>query len=249
MLVATVTVVSTVAVAGCGSAVDISGGRAASLTAATFVSQVRAATPLPSSVHLQGTLTGTGQQVVVTADVAADGTAFEDVSAALSIQVGATGAVEIRVVGGAFYLDTSSLGMGFPSTKPWLKIDPSDTGNPMGQGFGQVFEQFNLAQVAEAFSAATAVESLGSAEVDGVATTHYRVRVDTHKLLTILAVDPSLIPSDTPRLGTLDVWVDGKYRPVRVQSSSNAFAADLHFSRWGEPVTVTAPPAGQVASF
>ena len=106
---------------------------------------------------------------------------------------------------------------------------------------------------------AVRVEDLGSAVVDGVPSTGYRVISGP-----ICASSRSGPPSDTT--GPTDLWVDGGGRLVQVRSTSSvsvgaapagtpsaaepprsewgtATTTDIiRFSGYGEPVTITAPP-------
>ena len=74
--------------------------------------------------------------------------------------------------------------------------------------------------------------------------------VDTSKLGSRLGLDPSLLGgAQLPKTISYDIWLDGDARPVKLAMSSSEYSLDLHFSKWGEPVHVTAPPASQVGSF
>jgi hypothetical protein len=52
-----------------------------------------------------------------------------------------------------------------------------------------------------------------------------------------------------PKVITYDVWVDAGSRPVKIASGLQGISIEMHFSRWGEPVHVVAPPASQVGTF
>jgi hypothetical protein len=47
----------------------------------------------------------------------------------------------------------------------------------------------------------------------------------------------------------LDVWIDARGLLVELKAGDPNNSADLHFSAWGTPVSITAPPANEVMAF
>ena len=115
----------------------------------------------------------------------------------------------------------------------------------------QVTDAMGPGQLSDMLKGLSTVTTVGSETVDGVATTHYKVSVDTSKLGSRLGarLDPSrLAGSRLPKTVTYDVWLDAGSRPVKLTWRTRTFSLELHFSKWGEPVHVVAPPASQVGS-
>lgn len=250
-LVGAIAVVSTLAVAGCGSAADISGAQGVALNRSGFAASVSHATQQMRSVHMSGSFTVQGQRISVTADSSFGDHTLTGASGVFRVSVPSMGTLQARLVGGVVYLNGAELGLGQVGGKPWVKVDLTDASNPIGAMFAKITENLGPGQLLATLKNLSTLRSLGAETVDGVAATHYRVTVDTTKLGSALGLDPSQLRGDVslPRTLSYDVWVDAGSRPVRVSMAMSSFAMELHFSRWGEPVHVVAPPASQVSSF
>jgi hypothetical protein len=81
---------------------------------------------------------------------------------------------------------------------------------------------------------------------------HYTVTINTARAL---AANPAFKGQDLSKLGmpkTLhtDVWLDSDNRPVKMTVViGTLLSLEVHVSKYGEPVAVHAPPAGQVGTF
>lgn len=249
-LVGAVAVVSTLAVAGCGSAVDISGSQGADLNRSSFGTSISDATKNVQSVHVDGTFTAQGQTFTVTADQSFGDRTLTGARGVIHVSMPGMGTLEARLVDGVIYLNAGQLGLGQVGGKPWVKVDLTDTSNPVGQMLAQIADNFGPGQLIETLKSVSTLHSVGAETVDGVATTHYKVTVDTSKLGSALGLDPSQLGgADVPKTIEYDVWLDSGSRPVKVEMATSMFGIALHFSKWGEPVHVVAPPASQVGSF
>lgn len=249
-LAGAVAVISALAVTGCGSAADISGAQGANLNRSGFAASVSAATSQMSSVHMTGSFTVHGQRITVVADEAFGNHTPTGVTGDLRVSVPTMGTLQARLVGGVVYVNGAQLGLGQPGGKPWVKIDLTDPSNPIGAMFSKVTGTLGPAQLVETLKGLSTLHSLGSEAVDGVATTRYRVTVDTSKLSSTLGLDPAQLgAASVPRSITYDVWLDAGSRPVKVSVDLSALSMELHFSKWGEPVHVVAPPASHVSAF
>ena len=243
--VGTVAVLAALALGGCGSATDLSGGQGATLTKQDFAASLSAATKDARSVHMTGSFAVQGQRVTMSADESMGGASLGDVAAAMTMDVAGMGSVEMRIVSGAVYIDTSKLSLPTGSDKPWLKVDLTDPKNPLGATFGQL-AAMNPAELSKAFESITTLTPRGTETVDGTPTTHYTVSVDTAKASSLFGVPAGASGPSLPKSISYDVWVDGDNRPVQITLHNPAVTVDLHFSNWGEPVRVTAPPASEV---
>jgi hypothetical protein len=140
-----------------------------------------------------------------------------------------------------------------PGDKPWLLIS-STSSNPavrqLAASLESITQSSDLDQYA-AFAEAATVEVVGAGEVDGVAKTHY-----------VLTVDVLQLPNDTPGRQDLlsagvvrvpvELWVDADGRPVKASQELTVQGQDVTtvvtLGDFDEPVTITAPPADQVAT-
>jgi hypothetical protein len=131
--------------------------------------------------------------------------------------------------------------------KPWLKVNAGAT-NPLSK----VFNSINPANYLAYLNGITTYRNRGLETVNGVRTRHYTVTVDTAKML---AGNPALSGQSLSSLGlpkalTSDVYVDSANRPVKLSVGLGSVASiEAHFSKYGQPVQISAPPANQVSEF
>ncbi len=154
-------------------------------------------------------------------------------------QMGA-GTMEMRFVDGIVY-------MTMPQVTPrgkFLKIDPNDKSNPMSKNFGSLTEQMDPLNSIKGMRAGVQdVEFVGAEEVAGDPVDHYRVTVDTAKMME--ATGQKTVPG-MPETLTYDMWLDDKDLLRRMQFDLSGVKMDMLMSRWGEPVEVQAPPADAI---
>ncbi|MFJ4561789.1 hypothetical protein ACIP4Q_37750 [Streptomyces massasporeus] len=148
-----------------------------------------------------------------------------------------------------------------PGGKPWIKIDLGKVAARQGAGGRSMSDPAQSAAYAKAITDKDVTEK-GSATVNGVKTTHYRVSVDVAEL----PQGDTLREQVGPTL-PMDVWLDDEGRMRRQQidmtvnvpettqrSSSGASSAPekvtvrtvMDFTGFGTEVEADAPPAGQV---
>ncbi len=239
-----------IGLAGCGggSATDAKApaqkpSAAAALTKGNFADEVRAAQAGAGSAHVEATVESQGQTLKLSGDVAHLDTpqapAFD-----FSADVGSQ-KIQLRAVDKVLYV----AGVGIPgSGKKWIKIDVSDSTNPIGQ----IFQAANPGNFASYLDGATTFKDKGEQTVDGVATRHYSVTVDT---ATMLKSNPVFKGQDVSKLGlpeslTSDVYVDSANLPIEIKVDLAAAGAfEAHFSDYGKTVSITAPPKNQVGRF
>ena len=249
-VVGIVAVVSTLAVAGCGTATNLSSGSGnAALTKSTFAAAMTNATSRYHSVHVNGTMTVQGQQVTLAVDESASGTAVKDVAMQATVSMGGLYQVQIRVVDGNLYVDKAGMPILPGSTKPWVKIPLDDPANPFGGVLSKINGSMSPAALAKVFRSITTLTKLGPATIDTIATTHYRVTVDVSKAASTLGLPAGSATAALPKTIAYDVWLDSLTRPVMVSMHTPMGSLGLQFSQWGESVHVVAPPASQVSTF
>jgi hypothetical protein len=179
-------------------------------------------------------------------------------AADLTVTLPGFGTVAVRIVDGVVYAKVPEA-MASLAPKPWLKLD----GDTMGAAAGQFGAQ-NPAGQLDMLAGLTDVTEVGPETIDGVKTTHYRGKVDLAKAVKA-ATDPASrksLESASKAMATAtmpaDVWIDEKGRPRKMtftmtgkpQAGSKGnptMAGTATFSDFGTPVTVTAPPAAEVA--
>lgn len=158
------------------------------------------------------------------------------------------------------YVRSALLSSQLPGGRQWVELDLSKLGQSAGIDVGTLLSgsQVQPGDLLTALEAEGAkVQSLGSATVDGVATTHYRVTLDIAKALQAKGLTGPLLShlgSKAPKNVPLDVWIgkDGLVHRVRASSSHVQRGAPAHLGvtmdvyDYGAHVAITAPPSGDV---
>lgn len=146
--------------------------------------------------------------------------------------------LEIVQVAGLIYMK------GLPgSAKPWVKIDPHGT-DPLSTMFagltGQMSDPRQLAAALHG-TKATVVSVAPDATV-------YDVTLDPNKLLAATGKSASTpVPSLKPVRA--HYTLDAQSRPTKLTVDAQDATITVTFGGWGQPVTITAPPADQVGTF
>jgi hypothetical protein len=145
-----------------------------------------------------------------------------------------------------------------PGGQQWIKLDLSKLGKSAGLDLsrllsGSQMQPGDLLSLLQTEGAK--IHKVGPATVNGAATTHYRVVVDTRSRLKDLTTSPLLagVAAQVPRIPE-DVWIgkDGLVRRVRVSLNlphgatavRTTMAMDLY--DYGAQVDIAAPPSSQV---
>jgi hypothetical protein len=177
---------------------------------------------------------------------------------------GAGETVEIRLVDKAMYLGGGAEMAKEMDGKRWLKFDlsGSDAAKDMDRmGSTSQAEQDPAAQ-STFLTGAKDVKKVGSEKVEGVETTHYtgtvtlddlRASLKDGKAETRKQREKSI--KQYEKLGvdklTMDMWVDGedhtKQFRMKGQADKGPMDMTITFLDYNKPVTVTAPPAKEVA--
>jgi hypothetical protein len=163
------------------------------------------------------------------------------------------------------YLNLPVLAKVMPGGKPWIKVDLSAVGKQAGIDLSQ-FTQLGTdpsQMVGWLRTVSGDVTTVGTEQIDGVDTTHYRANVDLSKY-------PDLVPSDqraavrkaidqltkTAHISSVPVhvWVDkgGLVRQVRavltetIQGQTMNVVTTERFHDFGAPVDIQIPSSDQV---
>ena len=252
--------VASLAVAGCGGGSTLSFDPAAS--AATTSDAGTAKVAFDTAVN------AAGQNLHMTGEGAVD---FERRAATMTFDVGdllqASGLPAaagerwtILTNGLLVYMRAPALARQLPGGKEWLKLDVEQLAKSRNVDLGQLRQltQNDPTQMLDYLKAVSGkIEEVGSEDVRGVATTHYRAKVDLDKVAdqapanareafrsSIRSLERGLGGHEVP----IDVWVDSDNRVRRLaEHLTVALGGDVDFTvdffDFGTPVSVTTPPA------
>lgn len=177
---------------------------------------------------------------------------------------GAGETVEIRLVDKAMYLGGGAEMAKEMDGKRWLKFDlsGSDAAKDLDQMGSTSQAEQNPAAESTFLTGAKDVKEVGSEKVEGVETTHYKGTVTLADLRASLKDEKAQTRKQREKsikqyekLGidkfTMDMWVDGEDRTkqfrMKGQADKGPMDMTITFLDYNEPVTVTAPPAKDVA--
>jgi hypothetical protein len=255
------------ALAACGAGRDqampvVTGARAQRLVAA---SAGRTEAEKTAKLSGQVTVDAGGHHVTMPIDGAID---FRTNAVELSMGFGQLGAaadgmtMKVRVIAGVAYMSLGSIPGAARGVfeqrmqgKHWIKIDPSNLGASPDAGsttFGG-----DAGSTIGALRGVDDVTRVGTEEVAGVPTTHYRGTVDLAKVLAKLPARMQDELRKNPAFGTgawkIDAWVDadGTLRKMAfdVETAQMRVSEVLELRDFGAPVDLSAPPADDVIDF
>jgi hypothetical protein len=246
-----VLVAASVLLTGCDQTkwIEEVGAPATPTDAAGLAAFLRDGTASIRSAHLELEVDAAGNAIKGAGDETLENGRAESFD--LTETIPGLGDIRVLQVDGKTYVQLPS-GLN-PGDKPWLLIS-TESSNPVVQQLATSLQSVTSSSSLDqytAFTQAATVKPLGSEQVDGVAATHYALSVDVTKL-----------PNDTPGRSDLltaglvtlpvDLWVDAKGRPVKVSEEltvqNQKVTTLVTLSRFDEDVSITAPPADQVAT-
>ena len=224
-----------------------------------------------AKIRLNMAFTGHGKTVKLRASGAMDGTSTE-MTFKLGSLLGLSGlpsAAKSKLSHGSMqeialeqdgdyvvYMKIPFLASHLPGGQPWIKLDISKLGKSAGVDLGKLMSGSQL-QPTDLLSALKAdgakVHELGSATIDGAATTHYRVTVNLAKALKSKGLTSPLLNRAAAQVKSINenVWIgnDGLVRRVAFvygmpQGGSSRMTMDLY--DYGTHVDIAAPPSDQV---
>ena len=170
------------------------------------------------------------------------------------------------------YMKFPLLTQSLPNAKPWIKIDLAALGDQAGIDLGQL-AQLNQADPSNFLrylrAVSKGVNEVGEDDVRGVATTHYRARVDLDKVVEQAPADErdqvrasigTLLEATGAKTFPGDVWIDGdglvRRQSTKVTMKTPAGASGeeqeatmtmtMELFDFGVEVDAEPPPASQV---
>ncbi|GGL32114.1 hypothetical protein H9L10_10105 [Phycicoccus endophyticus] len=262
------TIVSAVAVAGalalgaCGSTATETAGEASTsaaapaaaggsvgdtVTLADLAASMSAAVKDKGSAHVQVEVPDQG---AMEADVDYSGDA-----PAMSMSTTQSGeSVQVLYVDKVLYLSSDSMSE-VAQGKKWLKIVP-DGEDMMSQMMGSTLEQMesSMGNPADQLGALQDTPATVT-DVDGDSVT-YTVTLTKAQLKKQLQSKAETIPGlsedsieQLPDGVSYELTVDGESLPTALSMDVGGQTMTMTYSKWGEPVEVSAPPAAEVGSF
>ena len=209
---------------------------------------------------IAGHVTAAGQSIPLDGNGAID-MKNQRIRMSMSFPVPGFGAMATDALfdGDTFYVHLpDALTQRIPLGKPWIKIDLGALAKSNGVDLKQLTQanQGNPADMLQALKAVGSSRKVGSENIRGVATTHYRATIDPKKALNTIPDKQSadalkqMLSTSGLRSIPIDVWIDraGRVRRESMKFSAAGTAMDMtiEFTRFGVPVDTTPPPADQV---
>jgi len=221
-------------VAGCGTDSGTSGKPAAPATSAAesvAVIQQAMQRSLSSTLSIDATvkLGGISVKLHSTADPKAN---------AMQVSGNAPGPLEVRVIGDAAYLKMAAL----KTDKPWIKLDMTRLGST-----SSLRQSFDLKAQTGILAGVVSAEKVGEGR--------YRGTADLEKAAAAPGANASMRRSiksaKNPKAVPFEATIDGEGRLTALSytiatNNMGDAVTDVRMSGFGKPVTVTAPPAGDV---
>ncbi|HEX8970703.1 LppX_LprAFG lipoprotein [Oryzihumus sp.] len=214
--------------------------------ASSFTPRLQSAMKGAKTMHLKMTVTTAGAQGLTgEGDVSAENGVAEH----LTMKVGSM-PMELILKSPAIYLKSAALPVG----NKWIMAKEGGT-DMLSKQLAPLFEQIKQMQPEQQVSnyAVADQKVVGQETVDGVATTHYTSSPTAAQIKKALAPALAAQLSDTDLKDLkVDLWVDAQNRPHKVVSSmtvkGQAVSTTVLLSKFGEPVTITTPPAAQTTT-
>lgn len=169
----------------------------------------------------------------------------------ISMQATGTGTQELEMIMLDKVIYMSSPEMPLPEGKKWFKIDLSDPNSL----FGQLGRSMDPTVMFEAMAKPRDFELVGTEEVDGVETNHYRVVMATADFVKAMEL-PAEMTGAMPETIETEMWLDAEDQPRRFLQEVEIPGADGKptktttegtYTDYGLDVSIEAPPAKDVA--
>jgi hypothetical protein len=234
--------------AGCGNepgpgyATQNSGGVAydhAALTKDTLVPVTTAAAVRAGSVHLVMSMSGKAG-LRSTGDIAYAGPRSSMAMAMTTPEMRGR-RITLRYVDQLIYMQIQGL---TPPGK-FVAINPADKTSTLARSFAATPQQMDpMASVKSMQPAVRKVERVGKGTMAGTPVDHYKITVDTAKILAKLG--PAAQHVSLPNALSYDMWLDSSHLIRRMTVDMAGISVEMSLSRWGKAVSVRRPSPGQI---
>lgn len=214
------------------SGTSTTAGSGTSEDPAAFVDRLKAAGADTTTVHVEMDMSGQGQTITMEGDTRLDAT-----NPAMKLDMSVSGIkLQMRVVDKLVYVK----GMPGQSPTKWARFDEKST---MGRQIAASADQADPRKMYDQFERGlTKVESIGTQSVDGERMEAYDLTLDSKKALG----NAGTASPGMPETVRYRVWLDRNDDMRKVTFEVTGVKATVRMSKYGEPVDITAPPAGQV---
>jgi hypothetical protein len=172
---------------------------------------------------------------------------FDDEGIAMQATGSGAQAMDMILLGQAMYMKSPDLGTG----DKWLKIDLSDPDSL----FGMIGKATDPEVMFKAMETPKKLELVGTEEVDGVETNHYRITLDPTQYLKAMEF-PAAMAEMLPKELVTEMWVDADNLPRKFAQTTEIAAmgggkptsstTEGTYSDFGTDVEIEAPPASEV---
>ena len=195
----------------------------------TFLPALKRSLPQPVTFHLEQEMTvlsnGVTQHLTASGDVHSDRLKSKGI---LHLAVDGD-PVEMLFVDGQIYVNRHDA-----TGNKWQLQDASD---PQTESTLAEFRNNNPVQSLGSLGSANRLTFVGVEVIDGEDTNHYQAAFD----------GPVTTGTESSSRAELvyDLWLDGKSHVRQLSRKGTGFEYRQRFSKWGEPVNVTAPPLSE----
>ena len=245
--------------AGCGAADDVK-------SAVDPVAQAATKTRSAGSVEIamSGKASAAGQEIPLQGEGVFDLKAQRGHFTMTTSVPGQDGVkIEEIVDGLVLYMHSDALTKGLPAGKKWLKLDLKAAAGKQGVDIAQLQSLSgggDPTQFLSYLAKAGDVHKVGTEDVNGTSTTHYRATIDFDKLAGSAGTAAGSVRqleqvSGLKKLPT-DIWIDDNQRVRRQTVAIDVkqplpinFSLQIDYKRFGVPVDVQAPPAGETVDY
>ena len=209
------------------------------LTVENFMDVTGAAMAEAKTGHISMSTTAAGETVTVDGDFEL-GATLTDSLLSYTMSLPPDVSVEMRFVGGVFYVN-----LGEATENKFLSLDPLDESNPLASQIAGIVDQANATQSITQ-DAITSIEESGPVEtLDGVEATPYRVTVNA----ALIASAPGFTEEQRAALPAELTYVffvgpDNLIRKITFEL--DGVTLETTYTKWGEPVSVTAPTTEEI---
>lgn len=213
------------------------------LTKADYFKTLSAAQQKSGSAHMTVEIGVAGQTIKADGDLKIGKTLADNlVSMTMDMGQAGFGSMKMILVGTDFYLNFGKVTDG-----KYAKIDLRDKNNPLTKQFAGLLDQMDPStQFKQMKGALTSFGKKGSAvDIDGVKAQPYQLVVDTSKLAAFASLPGSVAKSIPPSL-TYVMYVGPDNLLRRITYEVAGANAKINYTKWGEPVDIKAPAAGDI---
>jgi hypothetical protein len=217
-----------------------------------------------ATVTADGAIDNANQRAQLTIDLSKAAAGLPDMAGAALGALGNDGRVDVVTDGSDAYVNVGSLGsiLGATAGQSWVKISGKEAADAAPEA-----AVASGTEILKLLGQAGDITTVGTEQVRGVETTHYRGTLDVAAALSQLPADEQgEIGDRLTQLGIdpkalsfpLDVWIDQDDLVRRVllgvdgsklpggSTAGTTATVTLEFYDFGAPVNVTVPPADQV---